>query len=260
MTDTHPPRRFHAFCVGQAKSGTGSLWCVFRDRFRAAHEPEHSALLAKILEERRGVVGRDKMAAWLRQRSEHLQLELDISWFNYFVIDHLVAEFPAARFIVLVRDVYSWLESLYGHLLSREIPADIRAFLPAWFETERHPPGPGEERLRDAGLMSLAASMNVWRRHITDCCARIPPARRLVLRTNELSRSWDRVAEFLGVDAALLNVELGHVNQGTWDGRLSALVDDDLVNDAVARYCADAMSEHFPGVGSLADAYALYED
>ena len=40
---------------------------------------------------------------------------------------------------VLVRDPYTWLQSIIGHLSSREIPPDVRSFLNWWFKPERHP-------------------------------------------------------------------------------------------------------------------------
>jgi hypothetical protein len=68
-----------AFCVGQAKSGTGSLAALLTANHRAAHEPEREQILEMILRESRGDVSDNDFRS--------------------------------------------------GHLASRDIPHDVRAFL-----------------------------------------------------------------------------------------------------------------------------------
>lgn len=45
-----------AFCVGQAKSGTASLYGLLATKYGAAHEPERAQILDMILRESRGEV------------------------------------------------------------------------------------------------------------------------------------------------------------------------------------------------------------
>jgi hypothetical protein len=47
-----------AFCVGRAKSGTGSLYGLLATSYRASHEPEREKTLEMILRESRGEVDR----------------------------------------------------------------------------------------------------------------------------------------------------------------------------------------------------------
>ena len=101
-------RTFQAYCVGDAKSGTGSLAGVFETNFRSAHEPERAELLAKVVSLDERLIDGDEMDDFLRERDERLQLELDTSWANYFIMDRLAVLFPNAKFIQLVRDCYTW--------------------------------------------------------------------------------------------------------------------------------------------------------
>ena len=105
----------------------------------AAHEPERKELLEMILRESRHDVTPPDFRAFLLRRDARLDLEYDISWANQFVVGHLLTVFPAAKFIVLIRDCGSWLESLVGHLVSRDVPPDVLAFLGWWFRPERYP-------------------------------------------------------------------------------------------------------------------------
>jgi len=253
-------RRLHAYCVGQAKSGTASLWGACRTQFKAAHEPERSEVLAKALQIADGSISDDEVVDWLKKRDERLQLDVDISWCNYFLLDHLVDTFPSASYIVLIRDCYTWMESVIGHMLTREIPSDAREFMEFWFRTAEHPHGEGEEQLHEAGLFSLAAYLTTWRDHIVKCEARIPVDCRLIVRTHEFTAGLPAIAAFLGVAAEELDCDQCQLNQGTWEGRIADYVDTDLVESVVNRTCRHTMSQHFPEVGGLEDAYRLWSE
>jgi hypothetical protein len=246
--------RTPAFCVGQAKSGTGSLWGVLNQNFRAAHEPERSALFKQVLRRSRGEISDCELIGWLRERQWRLGLDIDIAWGNFFLLDQLLAAFPDAKFIVLVRDCYTWLDSIVGHMLTRDIPPDVRSFMEFWFAATRHLHGAAEQRLRDAGLFSLAAYLKVWREHVETCVGGIPPEQRLLVRTHELSASWDKIALFLGVDDTLLDPDFGHINRSTWSDHVSSLVDTEATESEVSSVCGDAMRRFFPEVHRLGDA------
>jgi hypothetical protein len=108
-----------AFCVGQAKSGTASVTGLLATHYRAVHEPERAQVLDLILREARGELNREAVKALLIERDRRLNLEYDIAWANQFINDHLLAVFPHVRFIVLVRDPWTWLQSMIGHLIAR---------------------------------------------------------------------------------------------------------------------------------------------
>jgi len=252
-----PPRSTRAFCVGQAKSGTASLCGLLSGAYRAAHEPERAEILGVILREARGEMAADDVRAWLVGRDQRLALEYDIGWANQFLIAHLPDVFPEARFVVLIRDPYTWLGSVAGHLLSRDIPLEVRAFLDWWFRPHEHPPGPGDEKLVGAGLYSVDAFLAAWNRHLDTCRAALPAARTLALRTHELRRSRTRLAEFLAIPADTLSVERGHLNQRTWTGSLEDLVSLEHLESSVARRCAENLRRYFPEIRGLKDAMAL---
>jgi len=251
-------RRLHAYCVGQAKSGTASLWGACRTNLKAAHEPERSEVLAKALRIADGSVSGNEIADWLQERDERLRLDVDVSWCNYFLLEQLVAVFPSARFIVLVRDCYTWMESIIGHMLTREIPPDAREFMEFWFRTSDHPHGDGEQRLKEAGLFSLTAHLETWNEHITKCVAMIPTNRLFVVRTHELAACLPALAKFLGVPMSKLDSEQCHLNRGTWQGRIQEYVDVGLVEEMVVRTCSDSMGRYFPEVSRINDAYSLW--
>jgi hypothetical protein len=247
-----------AFCVGQAKSGTASLAALLAANHRAAHEPEREQILEMILRESRGDVAEDAFRTYLLARDERLNLEYDIAWANQFIIGHLLAVFPDARFVILVRDPYTWLQSICGHLASRDIPPDVRTFLNWWFRPDLYPHTRHDRALQGLGTFSIAAYLNAWKRHVTVCTQSIPLNRRLILRTHELDRSHQQLADFLQIAAGSLDIRNGHVNRGTWSDRIDALVDRSYLVETVNSIAGDAMARHFPEVASVDDARDLW--
>ena len=259
MTVNRTQVRVKAFCVGQAKSGTVSLVGLLSRNYRAAHEPERPELLDMILRESRGELSAGDFRKFLLERDARLNLEYDVSWVNQFVIGHLLDVFPAARFIVLVRDSYTWLQSAIGHLVSRELPSEIVNILPWWIKPEHYPHSVHDRALAERGLYSIAAYLHAWNDHINRCTPQIPEDGRLILRTHELARSHPRLADFLEIPLDTLDAGSGHQNRSTWADRIESLVDPAYVDDMVQSICGDNMARYFPEVRSAQDVPGLWE-
>ena len=250
--------RVKAFCVGQAKAGTASLAGLLTANYRVAHEPDRAATLDLILREARGQLSIPAVRAYLRERDARLDLEYDVAWANQFIIDHLLAVFPSAQFIVLIRDCYTWFQSIVGHLVGRDVPGDIVEFLRWWFRPDRYPHGPHDRALADLGVFSVAAYLHAWNRHVEICMGSIPAGRRLVLRTHELNVCHECLAEFLRVPVSSLDRARGHQNRGTWSSRIESLMDPAYIDEMIHSICGSNMERYFPEVRSARDASRLW--
>ena len=248
-----------AFCVGQAKSGTASLAALLAANHRAAHECEGVRLLDMILRESRSSISEQAFRTYLLERDKRVNLEYDIAFANQFIISHLLTVFPDARFIILARDPYTWLQSICGHLASRVIPPDVRAFLDWWFRPDLYPHTRHDRALQGLGIYSIAAHLNAWNRHLNVCTRLIPQSRRLILRTHELGRSHQQLADFLQISVESFDTRYGHTNRGTWSDRIESLVDRSYLVEMVNSITCDNMACHFPDVGNIDDAYKLWE-
>ena len=255
MTARSPSPAVRAFCVGQAKSGTASLAGMLSANHRAAHEPEREELLDMILRESRGDISPQGFREYLIERDARLDLEYDISWANQFVVDHLLAAFPAAKFIVLIRDCNTWLKSIVGHFLSRDVPPDVLTFLRWWFRPERYPHSRHDSALKAHGLSSISAYLHAWNRHVDLCNRAIPADRGLVIRTHELVATRRRLAGFLRIPEHSVDIDKGHVNRTAWYGSMEALVDLAYVDEMIQAICGDNMNLYFPGLGRAGDAH-----
>lgn len=213
------------------------MWGLFKRDFRAAHELERSELLKMILGEADGSIEGSEFRDYLHVRDQRLGLEFDSSWVNFFIIEHLVETFPEARFVLLVRDCYSWVESVVNHALTREIPADVWEFMDWWFEPHKYPHRDEEQSLKEHGLFSIDCYLNAWNRHTVETTERVPPDRLLVVRTHEISRRLGDIARFLGIPVERLDEAESHLNKGTKASPLASLVDRGFTESRVARAC-----------------------
>src|SRR5436190_16002112 len=107
-------RRTRFYCVGTGKSGTHSVAEMFSRNVRAQHEPEALELIDKILDRHFGRITEAEWTEWLRARDRRLALEVDSSHLNLDLLDFLLHEFPDARFLLTIRDCYSWLNSMFN--------------------------------------------------------------------------------------------------------------------------------------------------
>jgi hypothetical protein len=241
-------RRFHAFAVGLPRSGTHSLAEMFQGQFRAAHEPALVDSLAHTMSWNRGEQPAARMRALLRWRDRRLGLELEAAHYLHHVAPLLVEEFPAARFVLTLREPVSWLES--------EINQNLRAAeFPFWRALAHQRYGrygaalPAAERgLADAGCAhAIAAHLHYWRDHIEGVLAAVPNDRLLVVRTDQLDERAPELAAFLGVAPDLLDRSRSRAGAGGPRRiDLRALVDPDHLAREVERHCADLLTRWFP--------------
>lgn len=232
--------RTKAFCVGQAKAGTATLWGLLGTEHRAAHEPERAETLRLILAEARGSLTVNEVRGCLAERDRRLDLDYDIAWANQFIVGYLVEMLPDARFVLLVRDPHSWLQSVVGHMLVRQVPQDVKDFFDFWFKPDRYP-----KTTQDGDLpYSIMALLTAWSNHIELCTTAIPTDRLLTIRTQDLGSSHQRLAEFLEIQPDSLDRARAHLNQGEWSGRFDSLVDPSYIARIIDAVCATNVNLH----------------
>ena len=87
----------------------------------------------------------------------------------------------------------------------------------------------------------------------------IPPSRRLILKTHELGRSHNRVADFLEISVDSLATRNGHVNRATGTDRVGPMIDRAYAAERVVSLCAENTAHYFPNVDGFDDACKLWE-
>lgn len=248
-------RRARLYCVGTAKSGTHSICSMFSSNVAAAHEPQASQLIEKYFDRREGRIGEEEFHGWLRERERESALEVDSSWFNVLILDFLAREFPDARFVLTIRDCYSWLNSEFKRVLhtpSQE-PARIkmRKFL---YERAGGFHLPEEQILKESGLHTLDGYLARWTAHNEKVPATIPKERLLIVRTHEIGQRAFEIADFAGLPRHTVRLKHTHDYQNPVSRNMIRELDRNFLEGKVEQHCRPLMARFFPEIKTLDDA------
>lgn len=245
------PRRFQAYCIGTPKSGTHSIAGLFSPKYRSSHEPEFESLWNMLLDVHEGIVSEEQFLRKIKARDRHLWLELDSSNLNYYLIDILIKEFDDAKFILTIRDCYSWLSSAIKHRISRKRSvADCQRKDKYRFGTWSFEYAKEENILKQYQLPTVDAYLAYWAEHNRKALEKVPQDKLLVVRTNEISTSVEQIADFIGVSSNTLNQGGSHEFRARTQKNILSEIDQDFLDIKVNRHCKKLMDDFFPNLDS----------
>jgi hypothetical protein len=248
-------RRTRVYGVGMAKSGTHSLCAMFSKNVHAGHEVQSLELIDKILDWRNGRISEMEMTAWLLARDHELALEVNSAAQNSWIMDILLREFPDARFVLTIRDCYSWLNSHINQRL-RFPNVDSR-----WATLRELRLGPkarvyesGEEVLKEKDLYSLEAHFSHWTMHNARVLSEVPAGRLLVVRTDQIGHRALEIAGFAGLPSYAVRPHRTHEYKNPVKQEIIRQIDRDFLERKVEQHCRPLMTRFFPEIKSLDDA------
>lgn len=193
-------RRVHAYCVGTGKSGTHSVARALGG-LRAAHEPGAMRVVDLLLSMEEGRASHRAIDQALLKRDRSLWLELESSHLLGLLTPRLTRLFPDALFILTVRHPRAWVASQIRHELTRPAAPHWHRWRHARFSG---PATPEDSPLLEAGCYPLRGYLRYWERHNAGVLTSVPEERLLVVRTETIGESLERMAQFLGIGADLV--------------------------------------------------------
>jgi Sulfotransferase domain len=249
-------RRTHVYGLGSAKSGTHSLVAMFSRNVRARHEPEVFDLIDKIADWRQDRINDTQFSDWIRKRDRRMALEVDSCFLNYEILDVLLREFPDARYILTIRDCYSWLDSLFNHILRIRAIKDPRwQKLPQiWPPLEPPIHAPEEYELKEKGLDTLDRQFSWWTRRISTALTKASAAQLLVVRTDEITKRAFEIADFCGLPCHAVRKDRSHAFASPVKYGILGRIDGAFVEARVEKHCRELMTRFFPEIKSIDDA------
>ena len=251
--------KFKAYGVGLNKTGTASLYFLFRD-YQTSHEVENRFLIQKLLAFEQGKITRPKLAQSIKKRDRRLGLEMDSSSINSQIIDILVEEFKTAKFILTIRDCYSWLDSIFNHYIFISKRQQKWSKWQYWrgqhfiqwekFIYQAHlKHAKSEQILAEHGLHTLDGYLSHWERQINKVLTTVPPERLLIIKTLEFSQSISQIEDFLElIPGSLPRDTKINVRKVKDKYNLLSQIDKGFVEEKVNLYCRDLMTKFFPEV------------
>jgi len=248
-------RRTQLYCVSLAKSGTHSICAMFSRNVTAYHEPQASKLIEMYFGWRDRRITDQDLRAWIRARDRELALEVDSSWFNILVLNFLAEEFPRARFVLTIRDCYSWVNSEFRRVLNRPSNEPIRVKVrQLLYGNAGAVHTPEEWVLQKVGIFPLAGYLARWTAHNESVLAMIPPERLLVVRTDQIRERAYEIADFAGLPRHTVRLLRTHEYRNPVQRQVIREIDREFLESKVAQHCRPLMSRFYPEIKTLDDA------
>ena len=247
-------RRAQVFCVGTAKSGTHSIAAMFSRNVRTGHEKEALESIEAFFRWREGRMTEREYRAWLVKRDREMALEIDSSWFHGLIVDLLVSEFPDARFVLTIRDCYSWLNSEFKRVLHTPSQQPERVKMRAFVYNGVPTVHAAEELvLKENGLYPVDNYLARWAAHNEKVLATVPRERLLVVRTEQIEERAKEIADFAGLPRYAVRVQRTHEYRNPVQREIIQELDREFLEGKVERHCRGVMGRFFPEIRTLGD-------
>jgi hypothetical protein len=250
--------RFKAYCVGAHKTGTTSIHKAFSQNYRSAHEPEARVLTDQLLAFATGKIDKDEFTQFVKRREKGLGLEMNSSGHNYLLIDILVKEWSEAKFILTIRDCYSWLDSILNHQYrnrrynqARYAKNPFRKMrdLRQFFRYHEFKHAPEEKILADNGFYTLDNYFQRWQEHIHRVITTVPKDRLLIVKTTEINQDIPKIEKFLELTpGSLLTQVRENVGRDRQKHYFLTKIDQDFLEAKANSHCKELMDKYFPEV------------
>lgn len=240
------PRRFHAFCVGTNKSGTHSVASMFEQNYRAAHETDHGRLISSAIAWKSDQLSQDKFINILKDYDKFSWLELDSSHVHIEYLELLLELYPQSKFILTIRDCYSWADSCFNHFLNYQLYEPWKNLHDWRYGQIIQPYGLEQEKiLSDHGLYALENYFIAWKEHNNKALQLIPEDRLLVVKTFEIKKSTTAIADFLDIPTSSINIQQSHSFKAPQKHNLLSKIEREYIREKAQIHCQELMDKFF---------------
>ena len=218
------------------------------ENYRSAHHPDEDVRLPLAGAYLRGEVDDAVAESTLRRRDRLLWLEMESSSLSGILIEPLARACPSKKFILTIRDVYSWCDSWIDHNIN--FPPDnssrwgaldrirlrIKDFQPAKFDSP----------FIDRGLPPLACYFQLWAHHNRRILETVPSSRLLVIETHQITPKIPEIAAWAGVPVETLRIDRQWLFSTPEKHHALATLDERYVQETADRFCGSLMHANFP--------------
>ena len=232
------PRKIQAFCVGIPKTGTTSVAGMFKQRYRANHEPEYTIMVDKMYQHYHHRLTDYKFCRFLKKHDKRVWLDINSSCFLGYRPDLLYRAFPNAKYILTVREPLSWLKSMFNSNI--KYPASIRLFArwhEVFFEPHKFSYTRYEAILKEHNLYPLDSFLKYWVSANSSIKQAIPDNQLLILNTRQLKDSTHSLADFLTIDNDSINAQTTHQNKTEKKYDIVNMIDANFLQDRIYTLC-----------------------
>jgi Sulfotransferase domain len=218
------------------------------ENYRCEHHPDTGTRLGLAKGYLKGQVNVDLAQRVLRRRDRDMWLEMESSTLAGILIVPLVKACPRKKFILTIRDPYSWADSWIDHHINSP-PREASGFAELdkiRLQVDDFPPTRHDSPLIQRGLPALACFFQLWRNHNSGVLQAVPEGRLLVVRTQEIAVRIPEMSAWVGVPPQTLRSDRAWVFATPTKHRVLATLDAAYVQDTAERFCGALMRRYFP--------------
>jgi hypothetical protein len=243
------PRRFDVCCCGLSKSGTHSMAGLF-ENYRSLHHPDGEVRLPLATAYLKGEVDDACARRILRRRDRRLWLEMESSALAGILIAPLAEACPRKKFILTMRDVFSWCDSWIDHNINQPAkPGSPWLVLDrARLRVDDFAATKFDAPLSERGFPPLACYFHLWAHHNSRVLETLCARRLLIVATSQIPARMPEIAQWAGVPVETLRAERNWIFVAPKKHRVLATLDPCYVRDTAERFCGALMRAHFPDV------------
>jgi hypothetical protein len=216
--------------------------------YRSKHHPDADVRLALCIDQLSGRAVSTRVRDVLRQRDRKLWLEMESSTLSGILIESLVQACPEKKFILTIRDVYTWCDSWINHNINSP-PKDSSGFGRldrVRLRVDDFPPNRHDSPLQALGFPSLAGYFQLWAAHNTAVLEAVPEDRLFIVKTDEIIGRMPAIASWLGVPPGTLRLDRAWLAAARRKHGVLSRLDPGYVRDVAAQYCEPLMTQYFP--------------
>jgi hypothetical protein len=184
----------------------------------------------------------------LRRRDRQLWLEMESSSLAGILIEPYVRVCADRKFILTIRDVYSWCDSWIDHNINS--PPDESSPWAALdrvrLKADQYPPTKYDAPLVERGCRSLAAYFQLWTAHNVRVLRTVPADRLMLMRTHEINERIPAIAAWVGIPDTRMRRDRSWLFQSSRKHHMLASLDPGHVRATAAAHCSGLMQQYFP--------------
>jgi hypothetical protein len=236
-------RKFHAYCVGAAKTGTTTIATMFSSSYLSRHEQEVQRTNGLVIDYLENKIIKEDLWEKLVERDKRLNLEMESSHPLGYLSKDLSLLFPNSLFIVTIREPMSWLKSrLNFHY--KVHPKDWEEYRHYFWTLRNEGYSPEEAVLKNYGLCSLDVYLSQYADHYRRVLEGVPEERRLLVKTKEINQKIPEIAKFLGTNPKKI-IE-SHSKHS--ENKITPLdeINENYVKERILYHCSNLITKFFP--------------
>jgi transcriptional regulator with XRE-family HTH domain len=234
------PRRFQAYNVSLMRTGTASIASIFAN-YRHKHEFMISLAYDLLRKYERKEISEREFREFLIWRDSHGNLEMDSSNTNHYYLDFLKKNFTLAKFIFVIRDCYSWVDSLLNWIIHNDSWGRYDYF----FGIEGLP-SVDEKYVMDNFPDLIDRLILFWSESNKKIINALPRKRSLILKIDEINSRISEMADFVGVPEKTLCKDKAWKNRARHKVSFLSRFDPGFLDVKFNKHCRDLMNDFYP--------------